>query len=201
MPLETPKDLQNFAKAKFEQYFDAEISIGKSAGFRIDRDIYSPEPDVAVGPFATGTRKFIQKYNHMASESRDFIEMCIEAYETNRRNHSRNLSSWGTRFHIPEFETFCNEASNENSRCFIAVEIENDSTSLKHLLGSTINAVALGRVGILVGFSDDKVRAFLRCLDYLKFLKDVGKPSINFSNGLVLTKDQFIDILSKLERG
>lgn len=187
----TPDALQKFAKKKFEDHFKENVFCGKNAEFRIDRGVYSPEPDVAVGPFAI-VGKLIDKYDEMATASRLFIEECIQT-------HIKNLSEYRIDLPKPNFDYFCGHtAINENARCFIAAEIEKSPPSLKHILGSTINAVALGRVGLLIGFSNDKVEQFLRCLKYLNFLKSVGKPSIEFGNGLILSKNQFIEILKTL---
>ena len=186
-----PKELQDFAKERFDIYFNEEVITGRSAKFSIGNDIYSPEPDVAVGPFAK-TRKYIDRYSCMAEKSIDFIEMCIIFHESNLKEHHILLGG------LPCFENFYNDGVNWNARCFVAVEIENKPPTIKHVLGSTLNAIALGRVGLLVGFSEDTVRKFLRCLKYLDFLKSVRKSNIEFKNGLVLSKDQFIDILKNI---
>jgi hypothetical protein len=148
----------------------------------------SPDLDVSVGPFATrvGERRE-GEYDAMAKKSRRFIERII-------REHERNIEKWRL-LRSPAFKSFVGPgAINWNARCFIAVEIENTG-SLKHLLGSTINAVALGRVGLLVGFREERVRRFLRCLQYLSSLRLVGKPNIGYQNGLVLSREQFVEIL------
>ena len=187
-----PKELQDFAKEKFEAYFNKEVITGKTSKFPIGSGTYSPEPDVAVGPLAIGDEQYGNVYDDMARSSVDFIEKCIEAYMENLRKHNFDLGE------IPRFNFFCDGAINRNARCFIAVEIENSPSGLKHVLGSTINAVALGRMGLLVGFSEEIVIKFLKCLKYLNFLKSVKKPGIEFKNGLVLSKEQFIDILENI---
>jgi len=186
--IESPMDLQLFAKEKFETYFNEEVIIGRSARFSIGNNIYSPEPDVAVGPFAK-TRTYIEEYEQMAEDSIDFIEMCILFHEINLEKYNIFFER------APNFETFNTEAVNWNARCFIAVEIENKPSSIKHVLGSTLNAISLGRVGLLVGFSDVVIAKFLRCIKYLYFLKSVRKSEIKFENALVLSKDQFVDII------
>lgn len=185
----TPTDLQAFAQKRFEGRFEVNVITGKTYIFPIGRDTYSPEPDVAVGPFAIEGEKYGNTYDEMAKSSKNFIEKCIEAHIINLRKHEIDLGE------LPQFNFFCDRAINWNARCFVAVEVENKPPSRKHLLGSTINAVALGRVGLLIGFSEEVVVKFLRCLKYLNFLKSVKKSSIEFKNGLVLSKDQFIEIL------
>jgi len=186
---ETPADLEDFAREKFKQRFEVLVISGKTSIFPIGSDTYSPEPDVAVGPFASRNVQYGNRYDDMAKSSSDFIEKCIEVHMKNINKHEFEFSE------LPHFSLFYDgTAVNWNARCFVAVEIEKNP-SRKHLLGSTINAIALGRVGLLVGFSEDIVVKFLRCLKYLHFLKAVKKSYIEPNNGLVLSKEQFIEIL------
>jgi len=200
MPDKNVVKLQFLAREKFREFFtDVDVIVRKPSMFRISPDIYSPDPDVAVGPLSIGRERFIDKYNTMAIKSKIFIEHCMKM-------HNENQETYGISFdRQQEFKFFCDEKGyptsiNKNPRCFIAVEIENTGTSRKHLMGSAINAVALGRIGILVGYTDERVRMFLRCLKYLNFLKSVGKPGIDFENGLVLSRKQFIEALSLLDK-
>ena len=181
-------DLQLFAKEKFESYFNEDVITGRSARFSIGNNTYSPEPDVAVGPFAK-TRSYIEEYNQMAEDYIDFIELCILFHEINLKKYDIIFEK------TANFESFYTDAVNWNARCFIAVEIENRPSSIKHVLGSTLNAISLGRVGLLVGFSDVVIAKFLRCIKYLDFLKSVRKSEMKFENALVLSKDQFVDII------
>lgn len=194
-------ELQNFGKEKFEKYFRkfkaSEVFCGGKGkkGFRLGREIYSPEPDIRVGPFAQReNERYEEEHDKMAEYSKDFIENCI-------KNHIEN--SKDSNLPQPRFELFHGyEAVNRNARCFIAVEIETFPwPSRKHVLGSAINAVALGRIGLLIGFDNDSFEMFLRVLKYLHFLESVRpqKPSINFRNGLILSKEQFIEILNNLK--
>lgn len=85
---------------------------------------------------------------------------------------------------------------NQNSRCLIAIEIENKN-SRKHIMGSVVNAASLGRIGIGVGYDKAVVRTFLRIINYLSFLKDVGKNTYEIGNFLVLIKEQMIELATK----
>ena len=44
---------------------------------------------------------------------------------------------------------------NTNPRCFIAIECEDQNISPKYLIGSIINASALGKVGIVVAMNEE----------------------------------------------
>jgi hypothetical protein len=57
-------------------------------------------------------------------------------------------------------------------------------------MGGAINAAALGRIGIAVGWTPDKVRAFVKLRSYLLYLARVGKNTFNPINLLVLSRQQ-----------
>jgi len=95
---------------------------------------------------------------------------------------------------IPEFDYLTRK--NQNARCFLAIEIENTSTK-KHIMGSMINAASLGRIGIGIAYNDSVKRTFLRILNYLAFLKRVEKNTYDTTNFLILTKEQFLEILNE----
>lgn len=145
--------------------------------------IYSPRIDVAVGPFATNERLghiyddminyhypsiFVQKlveYNRMNLEAYDGFVQPISFDEIKYLNH--------------------------NARCFLAIEIEN-LVSRKHLMGGAINASALGRIGIVIPWSQEKLRAFVKLVRYLQYLKYAEKNTFNTSNLLIVTKEQMV---------
>lgn len=84
---------------------------------------------------------------------------------------------------------------NRNARCFIAVEIENQ-VSRKHLLGGVQNASVLARVGIVVPWTEEKLRATVKLLQYWDFLRYVEKNTFDSNNVLVLTHEQIEHCLS-----
>jgi len=188
----------NKIATKLRGYFsktkkDIEIIAGKRKPLRIREDIYSPVPDIAVGPFAVGEKRYEDEYDRLAEFSRSFVEKCVEKFKNNMQEQKVSLS-------VPDFEVFHGSgAFNRNARCFIAIEVEGKSTTLKHVLGSVINAVGFGRVALLVAPNEERLRRFLRALMYLNFLKAVEKPSLQFENALVLYEKQLIDILDSLE--
>lgn len=145
------------------------------------RATYAPRVDVAVGPYALRDRR-IEEYTAMMEGTRPFIERLLE-------RHNRNLESFGERTYFDDILHF-----NDNSRCFLAIEIE-ESGSRKHCLGNLVNASALGRIGLLVARTEKVFRVFLRQRAYLKFLAEVGKNTFNTANALVLTQDQFDEAL------
>ncbi|MBV9790658.1 MAG: hypothetical protein JOZ51_20865 [Chloroflexi bacterium] len=150
-------------------------------------NVYSPRLDIAVGPFSTvrgGNR--IADYDDLMRESQSFIE-------TLTHYHSRNITHFGEdRFSYPTDLPLFNVLMrhNQNARCFIAVEIENDVTR-KHLLGGALNASALGRIGIAIGWSEKKVIALVRLREYWNFLASVNKNTFNTANLLILSPTQF----------
>lgn len=86
---------------------------------------------------------------------------------------------------------------NLNSRCFISVEIENAVTQ-KHLIGGIINASALGRIAIMIPWNERQLRAFIRTLNYLEFLKDAEKNTLDTTNIFIISKDQIEGILNEI---
>jgi len=192
--IRTAKELEEFGRRRFQNYFDRfQVEVfcesENRGSFRISQEIYSPEPDIAVGPFATGDKHFEGEYDEMALHSRMFIEGCISKHKVNAKNVGFTIA-------FPSFGSFYGStAVNSNARCFIAMEIERTGTSRKHKLGSTVNAIALGRIGILLGFDNASTRIFLRALKYLDFLNTVKKLNIDFRNGLVLSKEQFEEVI------
>jgi hypothetical protein len=145
-------------------------------------DWYGPRLDVAVGPFATVGR-LIDAYDQMETEHDGFLR-CMWGH------HVSNLRNAGVPVEALNFEGAFQR--NYNARCFLAVEIENRS-SRKHLMGGAINAAALGRVAVAVGWTDGMVLAFIRLRGYLKFLAGVNKPTFEIDNLLILSRKQFLD--------
>ena len=96
-----------------------------------------------------------------------------------------------------EFEAIC--YFNYNSRCFLGIEIENE-VSRKHLMGGAINAAALARFGIVIGWTADKLQALLRLMCYLQFLGEVGKNTFRPYNLWILSPQQFSDSVEEALR-
>ena len=151
--------------------------------------LYSPRIDVAVGPFSTvrgGT--CIAEYNRLMDLSRRFIEQLLLCHRQNVAAYrvldaQRNEVLYFSDFQ--ELKTF-----NENARCLLAIEIEHE-VSRKHLLGGAVNAAALGRLGVIIGWTEEKVRALVRLQAYWDFLRSVGKNTFETKNLVILSPYQF----------
>lgn len=147
-----------------------------------DLRIYSPRLDLAVGPFATH-RKCGFEYDDLLDqpEVKRFIKRLIE-----HSNH--NLELFDDHFlKLRNLEDI--KYKNYNARCFLAIEIEN-MVSRKHLMGGAINASALGRIGIVIPWSEEKLRAFIKLVRYLQYLGNAGKNTFHTDNLLIVTIEQ-----------
>jgi len=156
---------------------------------------YSPKIDIAIGPFSIHPeQKLIYEYDDLVKKSSILINSLIDSF---RNNYSRY--SWIRLGRLPQNinDFLTPQASNPNSRCFLAIEIEG-KTSMKHRLGSIINASALGRIGIIVAKNEEVLKSILRLLAYLHFLKEVRKLTFDINNIIVIREDQFINILKRL---
>jgi hypothetical protein len=149
--------------------------------------MYSPAIDLAVGPFATHQR-FINEYDQMVYCSSDMIEAMLKCYRV-------NLRRFWSEFEAPPFEQLCR--LNQNARCFMAIEIEKGNQSLKYLIGSAINASALGRIGIVLAWNQCRLNGLLRGREFLSYMKQLDKNSFDTTNLLFLSKDQFIRLIER----
>jgi hypothetical protein len=153
---------------------------------------YSPRVDIAVGPYSTiANEDKIAEYNMLLSTEivHNFLE---KVYNYHILNVGEN---WLHEIHIPSLEDLIHK--NENARCLIAFEIENWTTK-KHIMGSMVNAASLGRIGIGVAYNEAVERTFVRIMNYLAFLKRVGKNSYDTTNFLIITKTQLETILNEV---
>ncbi|MCC6242136.1 MAG: hypothetical protein IT353_04815 [Gemmatimonadaceae bacterium] len=140
---------------------------------------YSPRLDLAVGPFAIGGLNLGEKYDELSIVHRKYIESLWRAHASNIGCSDEDTSGM---FHTVS-------SQNSNARCFLAIEIENRG-SRKHILGGMLNAAALGRFGIMIGWTEESVHMLVRARRYLEFLLEVRKPSLPFSNLLILNREQ-----------
>lgn len=181
----TPKEYQTILKGKLERIYPEVLTEWSSMSG--NSNVYSPRVDLAVGPFATN-RRYIEEYDDLMTESRVFIESLLF-------KHNENLAAFNLETENNHFEQLFD--FNKNARCFLCIEIEN-KVSRKHLIGGLVNASALGRIGILIPWTPEKLKAFLKLRNYLKFLGRVGKNTFKTANVLILTKDQLDDCLRQL---
>jgi len=175
------REYQNHLKRELEIVFDENVcDEWSSMRDEVHLQVYSPRLDIAVGPFATHERLGYE-YDQILRRKKPkaFIEKLIEI---NKQNQIQDG------FVTPlDYEDIIYQ--NFNARCLIAVEIENN-VSRKHLMGGAINASALGRIGILIPWSDEKLRAFVKLFRYLQYLGEAEKNTFKTSNLLIITKAQ-----------
>lgn len=150
--------------------------------------IYSPRLDIAVGPFATREPLGLTYDRIMRRPAtEEFLKQLVEF-------NSINIEKFGDGFVRPmELDEI--KYMNHNARCFLAIEIEN-LVSRKHLMGGAINASALGRIGIVIPWSDEKLRAFVKLIRYLHYLRNAQKNTFDTSNLLIVTKDQMLHAIN-----
>ena len=72
---------------------------------------------------------------------------------------------------------------------------------MKYLTGSTVHAAALGRVGILVAWNEERAQDLLSVREYFATLKSWGKNITNPDNLLILTRDQIRETLERTIQG
>ncbi|MDO6803937.1 hypothetical protein Q4595_15915 [Wenyingzhuangia sp. 1_MG-2023] len=152
---------------------------------------YCPRVDIAVGPFsiAPGPNRTAE-YNQIIQRPivNDFLRNIYNA-------HIENIGEeWLNDINIPDFNILIRK--NQNARCLMSIEIENSSTR-KHIMGSMINAASLGRIGIGIAYNDSVLKTFIRMLNYMGFLKRVEKNAYDTTNFLIVTKEQFRDIVNE----
>jgi len=178
------KEYQNSLKKLLSKiYSDIQTEWAAMSG---EENMYSPRIDIAVGPFATNKRCG-SEYDEMMNSSRGFIEEII-------RIHTQNIKSPANSGTTLSFDDL--KDKNHNARCLLAIEIEN-KVARKHLIGSAVNAAALGRIGIVVAWTHDKLKALIRLREYLQFLSNVRKNTFDTTNLLILDKDQLQQAIQK----
>ena len=180
------KEYQRDLKNSLQQVFGIdEVEVEwPSMRAEFGLDLYSPRLDVAVGPFATRERLGLA-YDRMFEQEIPslFIRELV-------RFNRQNIRHWTDGFVEPiDFDRL--KYLNYNARCFLAIEIENE-VSRKHLMGGAINASALGRIGVVIPWSQDKLRAFVKLFRYLQYLKNAEKNTFDTSNLLIVTREQML---------
>lgn len=88
---------------------------------------------------------------------------------------------------------------NENPRCFLVIEKEKE-TKQKPVLGSIVNASALGKIGIMIADDSDndersQYRRLTKIRRYLRFTTIVKKTGKVANNSIILPKEEFLNIL------
>jgi hypothetical protein len=187
------KEYQIEVKELLERHFDDHVK--KEWCTKMGRKLYSPRVDMAVGPFSIENGVWLtEDYDRLFDSHLPLISelalqhlINIEALRDKKDDNANDL--------LQEKMDHLRH-TNWNSRCFMAIEVENKS-SRKHLMGGAVNAIALGRIGIAVGFDEGKHKAFLNLNRYFEFLQQVDKPTIRTHNLLIISREQLIKILCR----
>lgn len=188
----TPKEFQNIIHSLIQSRLEGLEVKNEWTAFTGYRNLYSPRVDIAVGPFSVVTgHNQTQVYNQLVATEK--IQQFIrKLYQIHIENIGLEVNNEIT---IPPFEDLIYK--NQNARCFLAIEIENEN-SKKHIMGSLINAASLGRIGIGVAYTEKTMRTFIRIMNYLGFLRRVEKNTYNTTNFLIASKDQMQNILTEI---
>lgn len=163
------------------------------------RELYGPRIDIAIGPLSIRPGNRTDEYSTMIDTHSSLINKLLQAFRDSVDTFNSQVVHElrpNFRLDIPDRPRVFNNAPyfNKNPRCFIAIEIEASKTR-KYMIGDIVNAVALGRIGIIVTEDDARCRAFLRILVYLNFLYRAEKTAYNSQNVIIVTKKQLGDIL------
>lgn len=146
-------------------------------------DAYSPESDVAVGPFSYiegNNLNIIYKKLIKLPEIASFI---LKLKEKSLVRFSNNKYNFGF---------------NKNPRCFISFEIENSTADkIKYVLGSLSNASFMGKIGVVV-FYDRSKKSISRLIGYLHTVEEIKLQRKLFNNAFLISKTNFDNILSDL---
>jgi len=179
-----------------KQGYKPEVKTPWSAFSGYGRRIYSPKVDIAVGPFAI-EKSYEDEHGRMVDSYHRLIDTWIHMFRQNWQSVIGDRY-WRVPLHSPsEYRDFIEHSANRNARCFIAIEIENEN-SRKHLMGSIINAGALGRLGILVAWQEKVLRAAIRMRAYFDFLQEAEKRTFNMNNVIVLSRNQLAASLGRV---
>jgi hypothetical protein len=164
--------------------FGGDLVAVEWTSFRGEGARYSPRVDVAVGPFATGSARLESTFNSMVMAQSVLLRRLHACHEINVRNQFASDT-------VGDLESIA--LRNPNARCFMAIEIEK-SGSRKHIMGGAINAAALGRLGMSVAWTEERLRALVKMRRYLLHLASVGKNSFDPTNLLILSRSQLEEI-------
>jgi hypothetical protein len=135
-------------------------------------NFYCPRIDFALGPFNIESNLIEEKKKEIDAVYRRYVT-CFN-----------NLKSFDN--------NYINSDSNKNPRCFLTIEVENQN-SKKHMMGSIINASAIGKVGIILAKNETALRSLKRIRKYLYFIYENGKFGSVPENIIIITRNQFLE--------
>jgi hypothetical protein len=158
-----------------ERYFPGEVkkewsvSAAATDAF-MNRAIYAPRLDLAVGPFNTTLEEHLE-------------------------NH-RRISLQGTIHPLMQkiMAAHSDLKLNQNPRCRLGIEISFSGSS-KHILGDFTNASMMSLIGIVVSSEQNYIKVS-RILNYIKLVRKLGKaPADLFGNCVVYKVDDFLNLI------
>ncbi len=68
--------------------------------------------------------------------------------------------------------------------------------SMGIFIADIINTSAMGRFGLIVAKSERVLKIFVKLLNYSLFLQSVRKPTFRTNNVMILSSEQFINLLT-----
>jgi hypothetical protein len=185
------KEYQSELTESLTEYFDNLEVKSEWAAFKRGGLQYSPRVDIAIGPFNVQGPNIAHRYDRLV-RSRKIRSLINQFYST----HTGNIRDhFGNNTEVPTLNRILQR--NWNSRCLLAIEIENEN-SRKHIMGSLLNAASLGRIGIGIAFNESSFNSFKMIWSYQGFLRDVGKNAYDTTNFLIVTKEQADEILESI---
>lgn len=168
------KDYQNELKVILKQIFPDQQVRSEWDSVQYDPHssnhdiVYAPRHDLAIGPFTDFFELDIGRDRTDIMKKHPFTKKLYKDYLQNRGTISK---IW-----------------NSKPRCFLAIEIE-FSGSLKHMLGSIINAYASGSLAIIITKQVHKNK-ISRLITYLLRLEDYGFMKKGICNNLIVFSDE-----------
>lgn len=182
--------LGNSLKEEIKKFSNGEYILGNSINkplikkqkhMRLENGIYSPIPDISVGPFAFLDYSFANwdVDNYIKLLRIDRVNRLIKSTEGN----GQVLSN----YNITD--------GNQNPRCLIAFELEKGNDK-KHILGSITNCSIMGKVGIYIDYDTIRLDKFFRFVN--EMIKREKASRYWFQNVIFISKDDFDEVLESL---
>jgi hypothetical protein len=153
--------------------------------------IYQPAVDVAIGPFAVGALDYERKYDELPKKIEPILSTWIRQFKRNWKRILGKRRPMDPNIGLSNINDLTDVSSNRNARCFIAFEFENED-SRKHIMGSIVNAGALGRIGVIVAEQDSVLKATIRLGAYIDHLQKFRNKTFNMGAILIISDKQLL---------
>ena len=147
----THKEYQKLIADKIHVYLGLPVETEWRA-MKKQPSLYCPRVDVAVGPYVDDDTCITDQHDLLIKQWKICIKAMLDC-------HKRNMENLSWEICRTSFKKLCYK--NKTARCFMAIEIE-ETGNRKHLIGDIINTLALGRLGVVVTCSNDRLRAFIK---------------------------------------